>query len=69
MPRPTTEQIAASRARRLEAMHLQEIEGNPFDAEDIALFEMFDRKNWSHDQRRAFIIAQAKGEPVPVAAE
>jgi len=69
MTRLTNDQIAVARARRLEAMHLQEIEGNPFDAEDIALFEMFDRKGWSHEQRRAYIIAQAKGEQVPVAAE
>jgi hypothetical protein len=69
MTRLTNDQIAAARVRRLEAMHLQEIEGNPFDAEDIALFEMFEREGWSHEQCRAYIIAQAKGEQVPAAAE
>ena len=69
MTRLTAEQIAASRARRLEAMHLQEIEGNPLDAADIAMFEMFEREGWSSEQCRAYILAQAKGEPVPLAAE
>jgi hypothetical protein len=41
------EQVAAARERRLEAMHLQEIEGNPLDGEDIAMFEMFERSKCS----------------------
>lgn len=49
------EEIAAARERRLEAMHLQVIESNPLDVEDIAMFEMFEREGWSHDRRRAFI--------------
>jgi hypothetical protein len=39
--RLSREEVAAARQRRLEAMRLQEIEGNPLDAEDIAMFEMF----------------------------
>ena len=62
-------QITVAHERRLEAIHLQEIEGNSVDAADLAMFAMFDRKGWSHEQRRAYIIAQAKGEPVPLAAE
>ncbi len=65
----TDKQVAEARLRRLEAMHLQEIEGNPFDAEDIAMFEMFEREKWSHEKRRAHIIEQALDEPVPDAAE
>jgi hypothetical protein len=42
----TPEQVAIRKARRLEAMHLQIIEGNPLDAEDIAMFEMFEREAW-----------------------
>ncbi len=43
--RPLTEaEVASARIRRLEAMRLQEIEGNPLDAEDIAMFEMFERE-------------------------
>lgn len=38
------------------AMHLQYIENNPLDAEDVAMFEMFERENWSHDRRLAYII-------------
>lgn len=63
------DQAQARKARRKEAMHLQRMEGNPFDAEDNALFEMFERKGWSHEQRRAYIIAQAKGLTVSEAAE
>ncbi len=44
--------------RRLEGMHLQEIEGNPLTAEDIAMFEMFEREGWSHERRRAYIFVQ-----------
>ena len=32
-------EVAELRKLRLEAMNLQEIEGNPLDAEDIAMFE------------------------------
>lgn len=46
--------------RAREAAHLQLIEGNPFDAEDIAMFEMFEKKGFSPDQRRAYIIEQSR---------
>lgn len=48
------------RQRTLEAAHLQLIEGNPLDAEDIAMFEMFDREEFSPEQRRAYIIEQSR---------
>jgi len=48
------------RRRTREAAHLQMIEGNPFDAEDIAMFEMFDREGFSPEQRRAYIIEQSR---------
>ena len=59
------------RHKRLqEAIRLHEIEGNPLDAVDLALFEMFEREGWSHERRRDYIIAQAKSEaPAPEAAE
>jgi hypothetical protein len=46
-------------------MAMQEIEGNPFDEADKALFEMFERENLSPDERRRIIIMQAKGQSVP----
>ena len=52
-------EIAATRKRRLEAMNLQAIEGNPLDADDIAMFEKFEREGWSHERCRAYIVAQA----------
>ncbi len=53
------DEIAAARERRLEAMHLQEIEGNPLDAEDIAMFEMFEREGWDDERCLAYILEQA----------
>lgn len=61
----TPTQIAAARQRRLVAMRLQEIECNPLSAEDVAMFEMFEREGWSHERRRAHILAVAR----PLAAE
>jgi hypothetical protein len=51
-------EVAELRKLRLEAMNLQEIEGNPFDAEDIAMFEMFEREGWDDDKCRAYILAR-----------
>lgn len=45
-----------------EAMHLQELEGNPFDAEDIALFEMFEREGWSEEKCIAYILQRTLTE-------
>lgn len=42
-----------------EAQHLQALEGNPFDADDIAMFEMFEREGWSQEQRLAHIRERA----------
>lgn len=49
-----------------EAMHLQALEGNPLDAEQVAMFEMFDREGWSDDRRRDYIrkrVLQRVGIP------
>jgi hypothetical protein len=54
--RLSPEEVAVARKRRLEAMVLHEIEGNPLDAEDIAMFEMFEREGWDHERRRAYIL-------------
>ena len=59
--RLTPEQVAVARERRLQAMHLQLIEGNPLDDEDIAMFEMFEREGWSHERRRAYMLAIVLG--------
>jgi len=57
--------VEAARMRRLSAMRLQEIEGNPLSKDDVAMFEMFEREAWPHDRRRAYILAHV----VPLAAE
>ncbi len=46
-------------------MRLQEIEGNPLSADQVAMFEMFERLGWTHERRRAYILAKAR----PMAAE
>lgn len=56
----TDEELALAIKRRKKGMHLQEIEGNPLDAEDIAMFEMFERERWSHEKRLAYIKEDIK---------
>ncbi len=53
-------ETAAARERRLQAMAMQEIEGNPLDAEQIAMFEMFEREGWSHERRLEHVLARAR---------
>ncbi|MGK6311776.1 hypothetical protein [Neorhizobium sp. DT-125] len=48
------------RQRTLEAAHLQMIEGNPLDAEQIAMFEMFDREGWSPERQRAYVLERVR---------
>lgn len=68
--RPLTEtEIDAARIRRLEAMRLQEIEGNPLDAEDIAMFEMFEREAWPHEKCLAYLLERARRDATSEAAE
>ena len=49
-------EIAERKQRLAEAIKFQEIEGNPLTAEEIAMFEMFEREGWSHEKRREYII-------------
>jgi hypothetical protein len=63
--RLTPKEIAAAKQRRLEGMRLQEIEGNPLDAEQVAMFEMFEREGWSHERRRAHLLERAKRVRAP----
>ena len=55
-------EVEAAHKRRLTAMRLQEIEGNPLSADDVAMFE---REAWTHERRLSHILAQA----VQLAAE
>ena len=56
----TSEEVAIMRHRRIEAMKLQEIEGNPLNAEDIAMFEMFEREAWPHERCLEYLQAQTR---------
>lgn len=44
--------------RARKAAHLQALESNPFDTEDIAMFEMFEREGFTPEQQRSYIAAQ-----------
>ena len=46
--------------RRAFGRRAHEIEGNPLDAEDIALFERFDREGLTDEQRRAVLTRRAQ---------
>jgi hypothetical protein len=59
----------AARERRLSAQHLQAVEGNPLTADEIAMFEMFEREEWSHERRRAYILGLFQRFASPEAAE
>jgi len=52
-----------------EALHLQEMEGNPLDNKDLAMLEMFEREGFTPEQRREYILAQAKADQLVPAAE
>jgi len=52
-----------------EAKHLQALEGNPLDAEQIAMFEMFDREGWSAAKRRTYVLNRLRRELAAPAAE
>lgn len=65
----TPDEIRAARERRLTFQHLLAIEGNPLDAQDIAMFEMFEREGWSHEQCRAYILDLARKAAGSHAAE
>ena len=58
--RLSQKEVAAARERRLDAMHLQVIEGNPLDEQDIAMFEMFEREGWDDERCIAYILEQAR---------
>lgn len=65
---PETE-VLADKARQRDIALLQAIEANPFDAEDEALFAMFEREGWSHEQCLAYIREQAEKTAPSQAAE
>jgi len=56
-----TPAISALSERLQEAQHLQTIEGNPLTEAELAMFAMFERENWPHERRRAYLLAQFRG--------
>jgi hypothetical protein len=62
-------ELADVKARRLVAAHLQTIEDSPPTAEQSAMFEMFERERWPHEQRLAYIRERAEAAAMVHAAE
>ena len=52
----TPQEIEAVKARRLDAMALQQIEGNPLAYADTEVFDLYEREGWSHERRRADLL-------------
>ena len=57
----------AAKERRLEMQHLQAIEGNPLDAQDVQMFEMFERERWSHERCRVYVLERARAAAIQAA--
>ena len=53
-------EVTEATQRRLAAMRLQEVEGNPLNTEQVTMFEMFEREGWTHAQRLAHIKGRAR---------
>jgi hypothetical protein len=63
------EVVTVARQRRLDAMHLQIIEGNPLSSEDIEMFEMFERERWPHERCIAYLMDRISNTDRSAAAE
>ena len=59
----------AANGQLAEATHLQAIKGNPLTAEEIAMFEMFEREEWTPQPRRAHILRRIEDRGRVDAAE
>lgn len=56
----TDEELALAIRRGKESTQLQDIVGNPLTAEEVAIFDMFNRERWSHEKRRTYIMDYIK---------
>jgi hypothetical protein len=50
--------LQLARKRCIDAMRLQEIEGNPLTPDEIAMFERLEREAWPREKCRAYILAR-----------
>ncbi len=62
-------QGAAANGRLAEAAHLQAIESDPLTAEEVSMFEMFEREGWSPERRRIHILRRIEDRGRVTAAE
>ena len=52
-----------------DAQQLQLIESNPLSADEVAMFELFEREQWSADRRRAYVLGKIRRSGETTAAE
>jgi hypothetical protein len=52
-----------------EALHLQRIENNPLNAEQVAMFAKFEAEGWSKEKRLAHLRKRAEEAALVLAAE
>lgn len=50
----------ASKGISLAGVGRQAIEGNPLTADEVEMFEMFEREGWSPERRRAHILSMCQ---------
>ena len=67
MEKPTN--IVDRKHRLNVAIKLHEIEGNPLSKNDIAMFEMFERENWTFEKRHHYIKSRYINDDTTLAAE
>ena len=60
---------ASVQERLAEALHLQAMEANPLRSDEVAMFDMFEREEWSPEDRPAYIARRLKDRKGLVAAE
>ena len=56
----TDEELELAIKRGKDGIEMHRISGNPLSADQIAMFEMFNRERWSHEKCRAYILAEIK---------
>jgi len=56
----TDKELKARAERFKDALKMQEIEGNPLGQEEVEMFEMFVKKDWSDKQCLQYLLERAR---------
>lgn len=66
--RLSDQELADAKARRMSFQGLLNIERNSLTADEVAMFEMFEREHWPHQRCRQYILDHL-GDRGQIAAE